>query len=160
LLNVQGLKTKRTDKLKSPELQSVFNSHDIVLFTETWSNESVDLHVNDFQSYVLHRTQNKKSSKKDSSGIIVYLRDNFVSNDTLVFQSDDDIVCIKISGNLLSLQNDLYVCLCYAVPENSSRQSMIETSMFDRRTDFITSLGSTCEENLNFLLFGDINAYK
>jgi hypothetical protein len=159
LLNVQGLKTKRTDKLKSPELQYIFNSHDIVLFTETWSNESVDLHVNNFQYYALHRTQNKKSSKRDSGGIIVYLRENFVSNDTLVFQSDDDILCIRISGNLLSLQNDLYVCLCYAVPENSSRQSMIETIMFDRLTDFITSLGSTCEENLNLMLFGDMNAH-
>jgi len=95
-----------------------------LLFTETWTDYSSDLHVDNFSHYVLNRTEKKQGSKRTSGGIIVYLRDNYVSSDTLVFTSGDDVLCIKISKTKLCTDKDMYFCLTYIVPENSSRQSM------------------------------------
>ena len=70
------------------------------------------------------------TEKKQISSI--YLRHEYVSNDTLIYSDHDDIVWIKIDKTLCSLDNDLFIGLCYVVPDNSSRQSMIETNIFDR----------------------------
>lgn len=159
LLNVQGLTSRRTNKLQTPELECVFNNHDIVFFTETWTNDFSNLQVNNFEYFVLNRSENKQSSRRSSGGVIVYIRNQYVTNDTLVFKSSDDILCIKISGCKFGLNNDVYFCLCYVVPENSSRQSMIETHTFDRLFTFITELNAKNENAFNFVLCGDMNAH-
>ena len=71
-LDVRYLVTKRTNKLHSPELKTIFNENDIVFLTETWTNELCDIHIKHFELFVLNRTENKKSSKRSSGGIIVY----------------------------------------------------------------------------------------
>lgn len=158
LLNVQGLVTKRTNKLKTEEFQNIFNSNDIVLLTETWTNNFSDIYVNNFESYVLHRNENKKGSKRCSGGIIVYIRNKYVSKDTLVFTSQDDILWIKIDKSLCFSECDSLIGLCYVIPDESSRQSMTETNIFDRLLDSLVLIENKCHGNCNFLLCGDFNS--
>ena len=147
--------TKRTNKLHSPELKTIFNENDIVLLTETWTNELCDLHVKHF---VLNRTENKTSSKRSSGGIIVYLISQLVTENNLVFTSCDDILCIRISDDKFGLKIDLYFCLCYIVPENSSIQDMMDVHTFDRLLTFITELQVTSSHECNFVLC-EMNAH-
>ena len=56
MLNVQGLVSKNVCKLDSPEIKSIFENNDLVLFTETWSSDLYDYNVNGFESVILHRT--------------------------------------------------------------------------------------------------------
>lgn len=129
LLNVQGLVTKRTNKLQTVEFQNIFPSSDVVLLTETWTNQYSDIEVNNFEAYVLNRKEIKQNSKRNSGGLILYIRNTYVSNDTLVYTSIDDIIWVKIDKFLLSLSSDLYIALCYVTPDDSSRQSMLETNV-------------------------------
>ena len=158
LLNAQGLVTKRTNKIKTEEFQSIFNSSDLVLLVETWTNEFSDIDVNNFHSYVLNRNENKKTSKRSSGGIILYIRNKYVSKDSLIYTDQDDIVWIKIDKILCSLENDLFVGLCYVVPDDSSRQSMIETNIFDRLLDSVVFIENMSQGNCNLLLCGDFNS--
>ena len=66
-------------------MKNVFNNSDLVLFTETWTDDSSDLNVNDFEYFVLNRKLVKANSRRNSGGIAVYVRNKFVSNDTLFF---------------------------------------------------------------------------
>jgi hypothetical protein len=159
LLNINGLSTRRVNKLTCKELIEVFDTHDIVLLTETWTNDYSDLHVQGFEHFVLNRTEMLKTSKRASGGIIAYIRNYLVTPDTLVFRSHDDILCIKISASKLCLENDLYIILCYAVPEGSSRQALIESNMFDRLLSYILELEIKQGLNLNLLVCGDLNAH-
>ena len=86
LLNIQGLSTKRVNKLKSKELNHIFTNSDIVLLTETWTNEFYRCTILGFQSYVLNRKLKKKNAKRDSGGIAISIRDKYVSSDTLSFR--------------------------------------------------------------------------
>ena len=130
-----------------------------MLFTETWTDYSSDLHVDNFSHYVLNRTEKKQGSKRTSGGIIVYLRDKYVSSDTLVFTSGDDVLCIKISKTKLCTDKDMFFCLTYIVPENSSRQSMLESHTFDRILDFVTQLNASEGDDFNLVFCGDMNAH-
>ena len=60
LLNVQGLVTKRTNKLQTQELMDIFNSNDIVLLTETWTDNSSEVAVSNFEAFILNRVEKKK----------------------------------------------------------------------------------------------------
>lgn len=73
LLNVQGLVTKRTNKLQTVEFQNIFSSSDIVLLTETWTNHYSDIDVTNFEAYVLNRKENKKGSRRNSGGLKIHL---------------------------------------------------------------------------------------
>ena len=101
----------------------------------------------------------KKSCKRCSGGVIVYLRNDYVCSDNLVFTSVDDIICIKLNGKQFALNSDLYICLCYVVPESSSRQTRIETHTFGRLLESITNLDANDTNQLNFVLCGDLNAH-
>ena len=116
LLNAQGLISRRTNKLKSPELKHIFNTSDLVLFTESWTEERSDLNVNDFEHFVLNRKLVKANSRRNSGGIVLYIRNKWVSKDTLVYTSEDDFLWIKLSKNVIFSDKDLYVCLCYVTP--------------------------------------------
>ena len=60
LLNVQCLVCKFVNKLHSSETKAIFHSHDIIIFTETWTNAQSDLVVNGFAHNVLHRVAKKR----------------------------------------------------------------------------------------------------
>ena len=47
---------------------------------------------------------------------------------------------IKLSKNVIFSDKDLYVCLCYVTPDDSSRQSMVETNIFDRMLDSVVHI--------------------
>ena len=61
LLNVQGLVTKRTNKLQTQELRDIFNSNDIVLLTETWTDNSSEVAVSNFEAFILNRVEKNKN---------------------------------------------------------------------------------------------------
>lgn len=150
---MQGLVTRRINKLKSKELNHIFSNSDIILLTETWTNELSDLHYDGFQSFVLHRTLKKANAKRDSGGIAIFIRDKYVSSDTLIFEEEDDILWVKISGNLFNLDKDLYICLSYVLPDGSSRQSMVETNIFDRLLNSVVYVDNVANENVGMWRF-------
>ena len=98
---MQGLVTKRSNKLKSREIADIFNKNDIIMFTETWTDNYTEIEVDKFTNFVLHRTEIKKSSKRNSGGIILYIRNEYVTNDTLVFKGIP----------LITLNTIYYICL-------------------------------------------------
>ena len=55
LLNIQCLISRRRNKLESQELKSIFQNNDLVLLTETWSDEYSDLSFAGFKTFYLSR---------------------------------------------------------------------------------------------------------
>lgn len=55
------------------------------------------------------------------------------------------------------MNSDLYVCLCYVMTDDSSRQSLNETNIFDRLLESVVSIDSKSENISNLLICGDFN---
>ncbi len=94
------------------------------MFTETWTNEFSD--VNGFQHYVLHRTAKSHNAKRDSGGIVIYLKRKLICDDTFIKHVDVSHLWLKLAGDGFGFMHDLYVCLAYVIPENSARQTLLE----------------------------------
>ena len=75
----------------------------------------------------------------------------------LIFKSQDDILWIKITKSVLNLTNDLYICLCYVIPDESSRQALTENNIFDRLLDSVVFVENKADNNFHLLICGDFN---
>lgn len=157
LMNIQGLITKRNDKLKSKELKQVFDTNDIICIMESWGDESQNFDYEGFEHYELHRTENK-TCRRNSGGILVYIRDKFVSNDILVMKCNDTHIWFKLKSDFFNFENDLYLCICYFPPSNSSRQGIIDTNAYDVLLENIIHFQDVTNERCNFMIVGDLNS--
>ncbi|MEW8548380.1 MAG: reverse transcriptase family protein, partial [Candidatus Thiodiazotropha sp.] len=158
LLNIQCLISKRTNKLKLKELTDIFYKNDLILLTETWTNEFSDISFPGFHVFYLSRTDRKQNSKRDSGGIAIYVRDKYYSSDMLVKQDSDDILWVKFDGSLFNLSNDLYLCLCYIVPSDSSREAFMEVNVLDRICDHIIQISNDTNDCYHLMICGDFNS--
>ena len=158
LLNTQGLVTKFTNKLQSSELIDLFQNNDLILFTETWSNDLYDVAVDGFTLFQLNRTNRKRNAKRDSGGIALYVKNDINQYCTLLTTDSDDIIWVKIDRSLFNLSCDLYLCLCYIIPTGSSREALTEICVLDRISDFITNIADTTDNCYNILICGDLNS--
>ena len=70
----------------------------------------------------------------------------------------DAHIWLKLRHECFDFENDLYLCLCYVVPSNSSRQGVIETNVFDEILLNITHIKHVTENACNFLITGDFNS--
>lgn len=150
--------TKYTNKLHSQELQEIFKRSDFVLLTETWADSFSDLSVPEFVLFQLNRTEKKINTKRNSGGIAFYIRESYKKFCTLLQKDSDDIIWLKIDGQLLNLTYDLYLCLCYIVPSSSSREGLVEVEVLDRITNFIFKIVNDTNDNYNILICGDFNS--
>jgi len=128
---VQGLVGKSYNKLASQEMIDLFKTHDILLFTETWSSESYDYSVEGFTHYVLHRKLLHKHSRRENSGLIIYISDNINNHVSLLKNENDSMLWMKIDKNLVQYDKDILLCLMYIVPTGSTRESFISENIFD-----------------------------
>ena len=89
--NGQGFASKRNNKLKNPEFIKLFNIYDMVLCTETWTNETSTMDIAGFDCLTLHRAR-RAGAKTDSGGIVVYFRSKLSSYVELIKTTEDCIV--------------------------------------------------------------------
>ena len=150
--------TKKVNKLQCTEIKTVFQNNDIVMFNETWTSEMSNLDVENFEYFALHRTQRKLNAKRDSGGIIIYVKSELYNSKMLVKTDCDDIIWLKFEPGVFS-ENALYLCVCYVLPTGTSREVIVETSVFDRVSNDIAYFQSNNNESdCSFIICGDMNA--
>jgi len=118
---------------------------------------SLDLIVPHFQHLSLHRKKSK-TSKRNSGGIVIYIRDYLVTDKSLFCESEDDILWLRLDGKLFSLENDLFVGLSYIMSERSGRFNLIEHNVFDILSEYIACKHNHTNGQYNILLSGDFNS--
>ena len=127
--------------------------------TETWLCDEACVQVNGFKSFQLNRTVKKVNTKRNSGGLIAYVRYELVSYNTLFLMDSDDIIWLRLDGKHFDQDDDIFLCLCYNVPEGSSRQGLIDDAdIFDRISDHVVYIQNTTNNKCKFLISGDFNA--
>ena len=124
------------------------------MFTETWSNES-KIKCTNFQHFCLHR-ERRKNCKRDSSGIIIYIKDTCVNDKSLFFKSEDNILWLRL--DIFFLDNDLFIGLCNVVPESSGRFNLQVQNVFDRLLNSVSLIYNYTDGHCNIILSGDFNS--
>lgn len=89
---------------------------------------------------------------------MIYVRDNLVSNKALYYKCNDDILWLKFDGQTFKLKDNVFVGLCYVVPEGSSRFNIHDVNVFDRLLDSVASIYNECNGACNLICAGDFNS--
>ena len=118
--NVRGLVSKRNYKLKDTEFLRIMQGFDMVLLCETWTNEQSEMSLDGFEHFALHRPRHQRA-RRDSGGVALYYRAELAKYVTLVKETEDCILWVKIDKKGIDSDKDMLVCLCYAVPSGSSK---------------------------------------
>ena len=129
--NTQCLCSKRVNKLHDDFFIDLFGRNDILLFAETWTSELSDISVNNFETVPLHRVDKHRGSRRDSGGLICYIRSSLMSFVNVYAKDSDDIIILKVCKTLLGIDHDLYLFYSYILPENSSRTAYQESHTLD-----------------------------
>ena len=75
----------------------------------------------------------------------------------LYTEGGDDILWLRFEGSTFNLQHDVFKCLCYIVPADSSRESFIEFNVIDRISNQILQIANETNEQYHLLVCGDFN---
>ena len=118
-----------------------------------------DFNVPNFRFFELNRTVYKSTTKRASGGIIVYIRESLINQDSVVFlcTDSDDIIWLRLD-DIANLRENLFLCLCYNLPSGTSRQGLNEESIFDRISSYMVHLQSVSDKPCRFIICGDMNA--
>ena len=91
------------DKVKNSEfVSSVFKS-DIVLLSETWSNEHSDLDVKGY-SKISKMRKLKKRAKRSSGGLEVYIKEHLLKGITILQWDFEDGLSLKFDCDFFWLR--------------------------------------------------------
>lgn len=103
---------KNVNKLQSKELE-VFEKNDLILFVESWLSEEalLSVQVNGFTCYHVNRNLKKRNTKRNSGGLILYIRNELVTDDTLFMTDSDDLMWVRLDGKLFNKQEDIYLLM-------------------------------------------------
>ena len=108
--------------------------------------------------YELNRSENKKSATRNSGGVIIYVRDIYTNDDIFILKSNDTHIWLKLDHKHCNFDNDLFICLCFIVPDNSSRNAIVDFNIYDILLDNLIYIKKLTNDKCNFLCLGDFNA--
>ncbi len=152
---MRGLTSKRNCKLKDPEFLKLFDNYDVLLFTETWTQEESDIEVKGFKYVAIHR-EKRGRAKRASGGIVVYFRSELANFVSLERSTEDCVLWVKIDKDAFNSETDLLLCTCYVLPAGSRRQH-ISCNVFDQVFDDVIELGNAYDNSI-IIVAGDLNA--
>lgn len=90
--------------------------------------------------------------------MIIYVRDKFSSDNTFVLNHNDTHIWLRLDCKYFNFDNDLFVCICYIVPDNSSRNAFVDFNVYDTLLDNIIYIKNLTDDKCNFVCLGDFNA--
>ena len=137
----------------------IFENSDIILLTELGNSDLYNYEVNGFETIKLHRTDMKVGTKRSSGGLIIYIRSKFCDKDMIIKTVADDIHVIWLGYKQGVLSNKyVFVCLCYVMPVLTSREPLVDVSVYDRLLLHISKFEAKHSDNCSFIVCGDMNA--
>jgi len=150
-LNVNGGVER---KLESESMLDYLKHFDIIFLSETWTNPLSKVDMNGYVCVSKHRRRRKRA-KRDSGGLICYIKSNFKKGIIAMDWDFEDGLVMRLDKQCFGFNENVFLILPYVKPNTSSR-STIDTGIdaFDIITNKIAELTSLG----NIIIMGDLNA--
>ena len=116
--NIEGLYKGTLNKLDVPNIRKMIMQFDIVCLQETWYGKKFN--ISGFRTLVASRGQQHKNRWRDSGGIAILIKENIWKYVKQQKSASDDYLWLKLEKRGFELQNDLFLCASYLIPEKSS----------------------------------------
>ena len=155
--NIDGLYQRvdniRICKLEDPFVINLINSYDIFCMTETHCN-STDCPILPGYKVYLNNRPKQKNAWRASGGIACFVKESISKGVKFIETMKHSEICwLKLTKGFFHLLNDMYICIVYMSPHNSSFTSRRE-DLFE----VIENNISTLDTMNQILILGDFNA--
>ena len=144
------------NKLKLKDFTSYLNKHDIILLNETWTNDNSRIHLEGYESFSKCRFR-KQRSKRDSGGIVMFVRNNIAKGVRSVNWDFEDGALLLLKKEYFNFDEDMYIVFVYMRSNNSTRRDL--DNGIDAYDILFEKLAEVCHINSSILLAGDMNAH-
>ena len=142
------------NKLCVIDFTDLLVKHDIIVLSECWFNKASCIDLKGFK-YIAKCRKRKKKARRDSGGLIVYIKENIWDGIKEINFEFEDGILITLCKSFFKLNNDIHIYAVYLKPINSSRRST-DTNIdpFEIVIDKIAEL----YEYEDIILLGDLNS--
>ena len=147
-------KWKRGDK----NFINVLETNDIICVTESWMNNiECKIVQKDYENNfnIIYSCRKKsKNAKRDSGGILIFISNKLNEQCTVIRQTDEDIIWVKINKLCANSTSDTYMCCAYVSPRSSCRYAGDDNSKLHMLYNDVTKYN----EKGHVIVLGDLNA--
>ena len=137
-------------KLECEDFVNGLTGHDIIVLSESWTNELSDLSLKGYVCVSKHRRRRKRA-KRDSGGLICYFKNEIWKGISKCEWDFEDGLLFKLCKTFFNLEHDLYLVAIYVKPASSSRDDL-------NGFDFLTDKLSEVYDYGEIVVMGDLNA--
>jgi hypothetical protein len=141
------------EKLNDEEFLKLIKSNDIVFLSETWTDNDSDIGIDGYSCFNFYRKFRNKRAKRNSGGIVIYVRDLYKDGVTVVKNNFDTIIWLKLDKSYFGFDTDVYLCGLYLWPDDSPITQIFQEDLFDVLSNDVFHF----EEFGKVLLIGDWN---
>ena len=136
-------------------LGDYFQEFDMLLLSETWFINGLEVQIDNFKLLHFNRTEIHPGAKRGSGGLAVYIKDNISDYVNLLQHYKDNIVWVKIDKELTCTDKHTALAAVY-FPPNGSVHNI-------GKNDYFNLLEQDCAKFINLLdyqlvICGDMNA--
>ena len=103
----------------------------MIILCETWTSELSNIDLAGYESFSVHRKR-PRNAKRDSGGIIAYIKSHLSPGIELLKQGTSEIIWFKLCKQFFGFANDVLLCVCYIVPDNSTGSHNYDTDPLDQ----------------------------
>ena len=151
-LNLNG---SLVDKLECPEFIELVSVYDVIMLSETWTNEKDELGIDDFEKPFCKHRDRKVNARRDSGGLCVFFRKCIVKGISEVPWDFEDGMCFKLDKCYFGWKEDMYLLCVYMRPEYSSRADLdVDNDIYELVEQQIAKVS----ELGDVMCMGDFNA--
>ena len=136
-------------RLNYPEFKEFINNYDIFCVSETNTDSTDIIDIDDYVYFSKHRSQ---TYKRKSGGIGIYVRENIAPFINILDNNTEYILWVVLKTDLTNLSHNMVIGAVYLPPENSRFFNEDELNIFENE---ITQM---CSDYKYVTLAGDINA--
>ena len=118
-------------------------------------HEKCNINIDGFHSFSKCRKTVSQNSRRSSGGITILIKSTLKKGiKFLDKESSEEFVWYKLNKTFFNLKHDIFICTVYIPPQNSSRESRLNTDHFENLQNNIYKFASKG----NIILCGDFNA--
>ena len=108
----------------------MINDFDIIALCETWTNKTSHIEIPGYEFYTLHRPKLNRNARRDSGGIIVYMKHSIAKGVKLV-KKGNDIMWLLLDKTFFGLEKNIILACCYVVPSYSTHMAYVNGNLLD-----------------------------
>ena len=144
-------------KIKHKDFIRVLESNDILSISETWMNQTeseiVSRNFSSTHKVVYSCRKQNKKAKRDSGGILVFVKNTLSQYIEVVDKNDEDLLWLKFHKQSGNNSSHLYFCCTYISPKSSGRFQLDDVSKLDKLHHDVMKF----KRKGRVMILGDIN---